>query len=273
MAEAGLRMPRLGMGTWHLGVDAAARRREMEVLRLGLDLGVTLVDAAEMYGDGGAEALIGEALAERRDEVFLVTKFYPQHAAPRELVRALEGSLARLRTATVDLYLYHWRGPVPLAQTVAALEELVASGHIGRWGVSNFDVDDMEELFGVPGGDRCAANQVLYNLAQRGIEYDLLPWCRDKGVAVMAYSVLDEGRLPRHPVVRGAASELEITPAQLALAWVLRQPSLTALCKASRPEHLRANRRALELSIDERVMAELDRAFPPPRTKIPLAVY
>ena len=191
--------PRLGMGTWHMGEARARRGAEVAALRLGLDLGMALVDTAEMYGEGGAEEVVGEALRGRRGDAFVVSKFYPHHAAPKALRAACDRSLARLGIERLDCYLYHWRGGVPLADTVGALGELVDAGKIASWGVSNFDTADMEELVAVPGGERVAVNQVLYNLARRGIEFDLLPWCAARGVAVMAYSPLDEGP---HLVVR-----------------------------------------------------------------------
>jgi diketogulonate reductase-like aldo/keto reductase len=260
------------MGTWHMGESAAARAAEIAALRLGLDLGLNLIDTAEMYGEGGAEEVVGEAIRGRRDEVFLVTKFYPHHASRRELVAACDGSRARLGTETIDLYLYHWRGGVPLAETVATLEDLVNAGKIRRWGVSNFDVGDMEELIAVPGGDRVAANQVLYNLARRGIEFDLLPWCRERRIAMMAYSPLDEGALLRHPAVVAVAKRLAVTPAQIAIAWLLREPQVSVIPKASRPEHVRANRAAADVRLDAAALRALDQAFPPPRRQRPLEV-
>jgi diketogulonate reductase-like aldo/keto reductase len=268
-----MKLPRLGMGTWHMGERPAARSAEIAALRLGLDLGIDLIDTAEMYGEGAAEEIVGEAIRGRRDEVFLVSKFYPHHASRRKLVAACRASLARLGTEVLDLYLYHWRGGVPLDETVATLEELAADGLIRRWGVSNFDVRDMEEVFALPAGNRCAADQVLYNLSHRGIEYDLLPWCARHRVAVMAYSTLDEGRLAKHPLVVTVATRLGATPAQVALAWVLRDPHITALAKASTPEHVRENRAALDLRLDAETLREFDRTFPPPRRKVPLAVY
>ena len=267
-----MEMPRLGMGTWHMGESRSRRGEEVAALRLGLDLGVRLVDTAEMYGEGGAEEVVGEAIRGRRDAVCIVSKFYPHHASRRALRAACEASLARLGIETLDLYLYHWRGSVPLAETVAALEELVAAGRIRRWGVSNFDVADLEELAQVPGGREVAANQVLYNLARRGIEFDLLPWSRARGVAVMAYSPLDEGPLARHPALAPIARRLGITPAQLALAWVLREPGVTVIPKASSPEHVRANRAAADIVLDAATLRELDAAFAPPRRKQPLAI-
>jgi len=267
-----MRMPRLGLGTWHMGENRARRGAEVAALTLGLDLGMPLVDTAEMYGQGGAEEVVGEALRGRRDEVFLVSKFYPHHAARKPLRAACDASLKRLGVERIDCYLYHWRGPVPLQETVSTLGELVAAGKIASWGVSNFDVGDLEELVAVPGGDRVAANQVLYNLGTRGVEFDLLAWCGERGIDVMAYSPLDEGRLVGHPVLAAIAARLGATPAQVALAWVLREPRVCAIPKAAREEHLRANRAAADLRLDESSLAELDRAFPPPRRKTALAM-
>ena len=259
------------MGTWHMGEGAARRAAEVAALRAGLDLGLTLVDTAEMYGAGGAEEVVGEAIRGRRD-VFVVSKFYPHHAARRALLAACDGSLARLRVEAIDLYLLHWRGAVPLAETVATLEELVQAGKIRRWGVSNFDVADMEELVRVPGGDAVAANQVLYHLGSRGIEFDLLPWCAKRGIAVMAYSPLDEGRLIRNAALMQIAKRLGVATASLALAWAIRGEGVCAIPKAARPEHLRDDRAALDVVLDKAAMAELDRAFPPPRRKAPLGM-
>jgi diketogulonate reductase-like aldo/keto reductase len=263
-------VPRLGMGTWHMGERAGNRAREIEALRLGLDLGMNLVDTAEMYGDGGAESVVGEAIRGWREGVFVVTKFYPHHASRRKLVAACDNSLKQLGGETIDLYLLHWRGTVPLEETVATLEELVREGKIQRWGVSNFDVADMEELAAVPGGSHVAANQVLYNLAHRGVEYDLLPWCAARNVPVMAYSPLDEGRLIRHPALTSIARRLQVDPGQVALAWLLRDPRVIAIPKASTTEHVRANRRAADVLLDAETLAELEKAFPPPRRKHPL---
>jgi diketogulonate reductase-like aldo/keto reductase len=265
-----IEMPRLGMGTWHMGERTSNRAKEVAALRLGLDLGMTLIDTAEMYGEGGAESIVGEAIRGRRDRVFVVSKFYPHHASRQKLRAACDASLRQLDTDFMDLYMLHWRGPVPLEETVATLEELVAAGKIRRWGVSNFDVDDMEELLAVPDGDRVAANQVLYNLARRGVEFDLLPWCARHDVRVMAYSPLDEGRLGRHPALDAVAKRLGVTPGQVAIAWLLRDPRSVAIPKASSPEHVRANRSAADLALDDDSLQALDRAFPPPRRKRPL---
>ncbi|HEX7403426.1 MAG TPA: aldo/keto reductase [Usitatibacter sp.] len=263
-------MPRLGMGTWHMGERAANRAREVAALRLGLDLGMNLIDTAEMYGEGGAESVVGEAIRGRREEVFVVSKFYPHHASRQKLKAACDASLRQLGTDRMDLYLLHWRGPVPLEETVATLEDLVGAGKIARWGVSNFDLADMEELAAVPGGSRAAADQVLYNLGRRGVEFDLMPWCAGHDVRVMAYSPLDEGRLVRHPALDAVARRVDATPAQVAVAWSLRDPAVVAIPKASTPEHVRDNRVAFDLVLDEDALRALDCAFPPPRRKRPL---
>jgi len=259
-------MPRLGMGTWHMGERAKDRAAEVAALKLGLDLGVSLIDTAEMYGDGGAERIVGEAIRGRREGVYLVSKFYPHHAGPRELTPACEGSLGRLGVDAIDLYLLHWRSSVPFASMVEALEKLVRAGKVRRWGVSNLDVADLEELVRAPGGDGVAADQVLYNLARRGPEFDLLPWCRKHGIDVMAYSPLDEGPLASHGALRTMAKRLEATPAQVAIAWLLAR-GVAVIPKATRPEHVRANAAARELALDAETLAALDRAFPPPRSK------
>ena len=263
-------MPALGLGTWHMGEQAGRRAAEVAALRAGLDLGIRLIDTAEMYGEGGAERVVGEAIAGRRDGVFVVSKFYPHHAGRRKLVAACDGSLRQLGIDTIDLYLLHWRGPVPLDETVATLEELVRQGKIRRWGVSNFDVADLEELLAVPEGGNVAANQVLYNLAHRGIEFDLLGWCAAHGVRVMAYSPLDEGRLVRHPALSEIGKRLGVPAARVALAWLLRHPDLVVIPKAASPDHVRDNLAAAELTLDPEALALIDRAFPPPRRKHPL---
>ena len=260
-------LPRLGLGTWHMGESAARRAAEVAALRAGLDLGIGLVDTAEMYGEGGAEEVVGAALRGRGAAVQVVTKFYPHHAGGRELRAACERSLERLGVEAIDCYLYHWRGSVPLQETVRGLEALVSAGRIRRWGVSNFDVGDLEELVAIPGGEKVAANQVLYNLAHRGIEFDLLPWCAARGIDVMAYSPLDEGRLLAHKALAAVAARVGATPAQVALAWTMRHPGVCSIPKAARLEHVRANHAAAGLALDAGALAELDRAFPPPRRK------
>lgn len=269
---AAARMPRLGMGTWHMGESAATRAAEVASLRLGIELGMGLVDTAEMYADGGAEEVVGEAIRGRRERVFVVSKFYPHHAGRKELRLACDRSRRRLGIDTIDCYLYHWRGSVPLAETVPVLEDLVARGHIASWGVSNFDVADMEELFAIPGGEHAVANQVLYNLARRGIEFDLLAWCGSRGLDVMAYSPLDEGPLARHPEVVRVAKESGLTAGQVAVAWTLRHPQVVSIPKAGREEHVRANAACATLRLDARALAALDRAFPPPTRRRRLEV-
>ena len=260
-------LPRMGLGTWHMGESASQRAAEVAALRAGIELGLNVIDTAEMYADGGAEEVVREAIRGRRDDVFVVTKFYPHHATRKELPRACERSLDRMGVDSIDLYLMHWRGRVPLAETVEALERLVETGKVERWGVSNFDVEDMEELAGVARMGGIFANQVLYNPARRGIEFDLLPWCRARGVAVMAYSPLDEGPLARHPKLRAIASGPGITPAQLAIAWAARDPLVCAIPKASTPEHVGSNRAAADVRLDDATLAALDAVFPPPRRK------
>jgi diketogulonate reductase-like aldo/keto reductase len=268
----GTAVPVLGMGTWYLGEDPDQHDIQLGALRTGLDIGLTLVDTAEMYGDGAAEELVGKAVAGRRDDVFLVSKVLPHHATRRGTAEACRGSLRRLATDHLDMYLLHWRGAVPLAETVEAFEALVDSGLIGCWGVSNFDVPDLDELTSVDGGDRVQTDQVLYNLSRRGPEYDLLPWCREAGMPLMAYSPVDHGRLIEHAALRDMATDKEVTPAQLAIAWVLRLPEVCAVAKASTRAHVIENRAALEISLSQEELDLLDRIFPPPFAKVPLEV-
>lgn len=269
----GAEVPALGQGTWRMGERGADRRAEAASLRLGLDLGMTLIDTAEMYAEGGAEEVVAEAIAGRRDEVFLVSKVYPHNAGGRALAAACERSLKRLRVETIDLYLLHWRGSVPLADTVEGFERMQAAGKIRRWGVSNLDVDDLEEL-GAALPD-CAADQVLYNLENRGIEHDLLPFCRERGMPVMAYSPVGQGGgLLRHSALRAVAARHGggATPAQVALAWTLREPGVISIPKASDPEHVRLNAAARDLRLTAADLAELDAALPPPKRKQRLAM-
>jgi diketogulonate reductase-like aldo/keto reductase len=270
---SGEQIPALGMGTWHLGEDPLLRETELVALRTGLDLGMTLIDTAEMYGDGVTEDLVGEAIAGRRDEVFLVSKVVPQHATREGTVAACRASLHRLRTDHLDLYLLHWRGRVPVAETLAGFADLMAAGAIRYWGVSNFDVDEMVELTGLPGGAAVQTDQVLYNLMRRGIEYDLLPWCLDNGIPIMAYSPVEQGLLLGHPAVRGVADRHGVSAAQVALAWVLRQDGVVAIPKAGTPKHVYEDRAALELRLTPADLVELDAAFPPPTRKVPLELH
>jgi diketogulonate reductase-like aldo/keto reductase len=260
----------LGQGTWYLGEDPRRRAAEITALRLGLDLGLTVVDTAEMYGDGAAEALVGEAIAGRRDEVFLVDKVLPHHATRAGTVRACQESLLRLGTDRIDLYLLHWRGRVPLAETLAGFADLLDAGAIRHWGVSNFDRDDMNELYGTPGGETVATDQVLYNLTRRGPEYDLLPWCAEHGVPVMAYSPIEQGRLLGRPALVAVADRHRATPAQVALAWVLRREGTIAIPRSAKPEHVRENAAARDIELTADDLAVLDAAFPPPRRPQPL---
>jgi diketogulonate reductase-like aldo/keto reductase len=266
---SGNAVPALGMGTWRMGEDPRLAAQEVESLRRGLDLGLTLIDTAEMYADGGAELLTGQAISGRRDEVFLVSKVSPHNASRRGTVEACERSLKRLGTGRIDLYLLHWRGQHPLEETVAGFEELRATGKIGAWGVSNFDTDDMEELMDVPGGENCAANQVLYNLSRRGIEYDLLPWCCERGVAVMAYSPIERGRILRNPELIRVAKAYQATPAQVALAFLLKR-GVIAIPKSSTAARIEENAGCAELEISAADWAALDTAFPSPQRKQPL---
>jgi len=260
----------LGQGTWGMGEDRRRRATEIKSLRLGLDLGMRLIDTAEMYGDGGAEEVVGEAIEGRRADVFLVSKVLPHHATKRGTVAACHASLKRLRTDFLDLYLLHWRENVALAETLEGFQSLVGSGDIRHWGVSNFDTADMEELVSLGGGRAVATNQVLYNLARRGIEFDLLPWCRARHIPIMAYSPIDRGRLAKNATVRRIASRRDASPAQVALAWVLRQRGVLAIPKGSNPEHVRENREALDVHLTKEDLEDLDREFPPPSRKVPL---
>jgi diketogulonate reductase-like aldo/keto reductase len=253
-----------------MGEDSRKRKDEVAALKLGLDLGMTLIDTAEMYGNGGAEELVAEAVAGRREQCFIVSKVMPENSTRAGTIAACERSLKRLKTDRIDLYLLHWRGRPRLEETLAGFEALLASGAIHSWGVSNFDVDDMEELPTLPGGAACASNQVLYNLRRRGIEAGVLPWCRAHNIPIMAYSPIEQGRLLRDRALTGVAIRHRATPAQIALAWVLRQKDMTVIPKATTLEHVRENRAALDIALTERDLAELNRAFPPPKGKRPL---
>jgi diketogulonate reductase-like aldo/keto reductase len=267
------RIPALGQGTWHIGEDSRRRADEIAALRLGIDLGMTLIDTAEMYADGGSEELVGEAILGRRDGLFLVSKVLPHRASRRGVVAACEGSLERLGVDEIDLYLLHWRGQIPLEETLEGFEALIAAGKIRHWGVSNFDVDDMEELVDLRGGDAVATNQVLYNLSRRGVEYDLLPSARQSGLSIMAYSPIEQGRLLGHPSLTAVAERHPgATPAQVALVWVLRDDGVCAIPQSGRLEHVRENRGALDLRLTSHDLADLDRAFPPPTRKQILAM-
>jgi diketogulonate reductase-like aldo/keto reductase len=262
---SGEQVPALGQGTWFMGDHPAARGEEIATLRLGLDLGASLIDTAEMYGDGRAEELVGEAIAGRRDEVFLVSKVLPNHATRRGTVSACERSLQRLRTDRLDLYLLHWRGSVPFAETLDAFMALKTAGKIRHYGVSNLDLADMQEWTGLPGGPEVATNQLLYNLTRRGIEWDLLPWLRARRIPVMAYSPLEQARLVNDRKLVSFARQYDMTPAQAALAWLLAQDGVIAIPKSARRERLRENVGALDHALTAHQLAELDRIFAPPR--------
>ncbi|MGY2733398.1 aldo/keto reductase [Sphingomonas sp. UYP23] len=263
------RVPCIGQGTWRMGERPDARPDEIVALRTGVDLGMTLIDTAEMYGDGATEELVGEAISGVRDQVFLVSKAYPQNAGLGLLQRSCEASLKRLNTDRLDLYLLHWRGSVPLAETIAAMELLRNAGNIRHWGVSNLDTEDMEELVDA-GGGACATNQILYNLTRRGPECDLLPWLPEHGMSAMAYSPVEQGRLTRSNALSEIASGLDLTPAQTALAWTLRHEGMIVIPKSGSVAHVRENRAAADLVLDAATLARLDASFPAPNCRIPL---
>jgi diketogulonate reductase-like aldo/keto reductase len=270
---SGERIPVLGQGTWELGEDATSRNQELAALRLGLDLGMTLIDTAEIYGDGAAEELVGEAIEGRRDEVFLVTKAPPSRVTSHSVKEACEASLKRLRTDRIDLYLLHWRATAPLEDWVRACEALVDAGKIRHWGVSNFDAVDLASIVSLAGGEKVETDQVLYNLSHREIEFELLPWCRDWGLPLMAYSPIDRGSLVANDIVVAIAEKHGVATAQVALAWVLRHDDICAIPKASMREHVRENRGALDLELDRDDLKALDEAFPPPTGPAQLPVY
>ncbi|TJW83624.1 MAG: aldo/keto reductase, partial [Mesorhizobium sp.] len=246
---SGEAVPVLGQGTWRMGEDARRHAEEVNALKLGLDLGMTLIDTAEMYASGGAEEVVADAIAGRRDEVFLVSKVLPSNASRTGVPAACEASLRHLRTDRIDLYLLHWPGSVPLAETVEAFEALKKAGKIRHWGVSNFDTHEIEELVSLPAGDSVQTNQILYNLSQRGPEFDLAPWSRQRGIPLMAYSPVDQGELARNGSLGAIASRHDATAAQIALAWVMAQDGVIAIPKASKQEHIRQNVAALDIEL------------------------
>lgn len=273
----GTRLPAIGQGTWYMGENAANRRQEVAALSAGIAQGLTLIDTAEMYAEGGAEEVVGEAIRGQRDEVFLVSKVYPWNAGGQKIVTACEASLRRLGTETIDLYLLHWRGGFELAETVEGMQALVAQGKIRHWGVSNLDLPDMHELFQVDGSAACAANQVLYHLASRGIEYDLLPWCQSHAIPVMAYCPLAQaGRLRSgllaDSTVLDIASAHRATAAQILLAWVIHHQGVMAIPKAATVAHVEENAAALNIALTEEDLSRLDKAFPAPGRKVALDV-
>ena len=263
----GERVPALGQGTWHMGEDRRRAAEEAASVRLGIDLGMTLIDTAEMYGSGGAEEVVARAAEGLRDSLFIVSKVYPHNASRTGVVAACERSLKRLATDRIDLYLLHWRGSIPLAETLEGFRRLQRDGKIRHHGVSNFDRAGMAEWAALQGGDTVAADQVLYNLTRRGPEWDLAPWCRERQVAMMAYTPLGTGGMLGNPALREIARQRGATPAQIALAWLLRQEGTIVIPKASRPEHVRENRGALDVRLTEQDLSAIDRAFPPPKGK------
>ena len=266
---ANTHVPIIGQGTWQMGEDPTRHKEEVAALRLGIDLGMTLIDTAEMYAEGGAEHVVGEAISGQRDKVFLVSKVYPHNASRQGIPQACERSLDRLKTDHIDLYLLHWRGQYPLAETVEAFERLRESGKISRWGVSNFDVDDLLEL----NTPVCATNQVLYNLEQRGIEFDLLPWCQQHKMPIMAYCPIGQGgKMLANATLNQVATRHGVTPAQVSLAWLLRQDGVIAIPKAVRPEHVRLNAQAAQLQLEAGDLEALDQAFHAPKRKQRLAM-
>lgn len=267
---SGERVPALGQGTWGLGEDPARRQEEIATLRAGIGMGLRLVDTAEMYGDGRTETLLGEALAGLRDQVFLVSKVYPNNASRAAMHKSCADSLRRLRTDRIDLYLLHWSGSVPLAETVEAFERLQQQGMIRHWGVSNLDLGEMKALWALAGGRAVQVNQLLYNLSRRGIEWDLLPWLRQHGVPVMAYSPIEQGRLLAHAGLQALAQARGLAPAQLALAWLVEQGDVVAIPKTSSQQRLTENVGALAERIDGAARAQLDKLFPPPARAVPL---
>jgi diketogulonate reductase-like aldo/keto reductase len=263
-------VPALGQGTWCMGEDPSLRAQEIASLRAGLDLGLRLVDTAEMYGEGRTEALVGEAIAGRREEVFLVSKVYPHNASRQAMRKACTGSLRRLKTDRIDLYLLHWAGSVPLEETLDSFARLQREGHIRSWGVSNLDISEMDQLWALPGGREVQTDQVLYNLTRRGAEWDLVPWLRERGVPVMAYSPIEQGRLARHRALADFAQHRGMTPAQAALAWLLSKDGVIAIPKSASAQRLAQNALAPAHPLDAVALAELDRLFPPPQRPAPL---
>jgi diketogulonate reductase-like aldo/keto reductase len=261
-------VPVLGQGTWQLGDRPARRQQEIAALKQGIDLGLTLIDTAEMYGNGASEELVAEAMGSRRDEIFLVTKVLPGNASSRKkILAACEQSLRRLRTDRIDLYLLHWRSGEDLPATVDTFNELVHAGKVRHWGVSNFDVDDLEELRSLPGGDQAASNQVLYNLTRRGIEFDLLPWTRKHSTNVMAYTPIEQGAILGNATLEQVAERHDATPVQIALAWVIRSGNVLAIPRTGSPDHVKENAGALTIRLSEQDLTDLDAAFPPPKRK------
>ncbi len=264
---SGESVPSMGLGTWHMGERIGNPKTEVDALSRGLDLGATLIDTAEMYARGGAERVVGSAIKGRRDDVFIVSKVLPHNASFDGTIRACENSLQRMEIESIDLYLLHWPGNHPLESTISAFEQLKTDGKIKHWGVSNFDTSDMQELYGIPEGKNCQINQVLYNLSRRGIEWDLLPWCRSKGLPIMAYSPIEQGRLLENKKLKALASEIGVSAAQLSIAWSIRKNDIITIPKASNLEHVSQNIDAWTIKLESTVLDELDKLFEPPVRK------
>jgi diketogulonate reductase-like aldo/keto reductase len=270
--KSGRAIPILGQGTWRMGEVASQKQAEIDALKLGLDLGMTLIDTAEMYGEGGAEKVVAEAISGRREEVYLVSKFYPYNASYQGVINACDRSLSRLKTDYLDLYLLHWRGSIPLSETLEGLQYLKQAGKILDYGVSNFDTDDMEEGISLSGGDAIATNQVLYNLMRRGIEWDLLPWCKERNIPIMAYSPVEQKAFVNHSKLKAIALQHNATPTQIALNWLLGQDNLISIPKATNLDHVRENSAALDITLTAEDLKEIDRVFPPPNRQQTLAM-
>ena len=265
-------VPAFGLGTWHMGEDRRRRAEETAAVKLGIELGMILVDTAEMYGNGAAEEIVADAAAGMRDRLFIVSKVLPFNASRNGVVEACERSLKRLKTDRIDLYLLHWRGSVPLAETLAGFDRLQREGKIRHHGVSNFNTDDMKEWVSLAGGEKVASNQILYNLSRRGPEFELIPWCGERRISIMAYSPLEQGRMLGNRGLQQVAQRHNATAAQVALAWLLRQDGMIVIPKATRLEHVRENLGALDLKLTDEDLAALDRGFPPPKGKTPLGM-
>lgn len=270
--KSGKTIPILGQGTWRMGERSSQKQAEISALRLGLELGMNLIDTAEMYGEGGAEQIVAEVISGCREEVYLVSKFYPYNASYDGVIAACDRSLSRLKTDYLDLYLLHWRGSVPLSETLKGLQHLKQVGKIVDYGVSNFDIDDMKEAMSLPGGTEIVTNQVLYNLKRRGIEWDLLPWCQQHDIPIMAYSPVEQRAFVNEAKLEEIAARHDASTTQIALSWLLHRDNVISIPKATNPQHVRENRAALEIQLSSEDLLELDRAFNPPRRKTSLAM-
>lgn len=269
---SGRKIPLLGQGTWRMGENSRHKQEEIDALKLGIDLGMTLIDTAEMYGEGGAEKIVASAIADCREDIYLVSKFYPYNASYKDVIAACDRSLSRLKTDYLDLYLLHWRGSVPLSETLSGLQHLKQAGKILDYGVSNFDTADMKEAESLAGGQEIVTNQVLYNLMRRGIEWDLLPWCEERNIPIMAYSPVEQRAFVKDSKLSDIAAKHNATTTQIALSWLLHQDNVISIPKATNPQHVKENRAALDIQLTQEDLQELDRAFKPPSRKMSLAM-